>query len=108
MSSYFRLTHHIVFGTSYRTKSIGADIQNRLFDYIGGIVRSRQGLLIQIGGIEDHIHILVNFSPVHALSDCVRDIKANSSRWINELPYRRSRFEWQKGYWCIFGKCFQR
>jgi REP element-mobilizing transposase RayT len=54
--------------------------------------------LIEIGGVEDHIHILANVSPVLALSSFVRDVKANSAKWVNELPDRSSRFEWQKGY----------
>jgi REP element-mobilizing transposase RayT len=54
--------------------------------------------LIQIGGIEDHIHLLVNLAPSKAVSDVLRDIKANSAKWVNEEHLSTEKFEWQKGY----------
>jgi REP element-mobilizing transposase RayT len=54
--------------------------------------------LEEIGGIEDHLHLLVNVPPSKSVSNCIRDIKANASRWMNELPAIKTKFEWQKGY----------
>ena len=98
MGSFSKLTYHIIFATRYRQKTIRPELQHRLYEYIGGIVRKQKGHLIEIGGVEDHIHILANLSPVAAISDSVRDIKANSAKWMNELPERKDKFEWQKGY----------
>ena len=98
MGSFTRLTYHIIFATRYRRNSIRAEFQTRLYEYIGGIIRQQKGHLIEIGGIEDHIHILVNLSPVSSLSDAVRDIKANSSKWMNTLYEFNEKFEWQRGY----------
>ena len=73
-------------------------LQKRLYEYIGGIIRAQNGHLIEIGGIEDHIHILTNLSHSKAISDSIRDIKANTSKWVNEFSNQTNRFEWQKGY----------
>jgi len=98
MSTCTQLSYHIVFSTKYRSKLILDSFGERLYQYIGGIIRTQKGHLIEIGGIEDHIHILANISPTKSISDAIRDIKANSSKWCNELPDRTHRFEWQKGY----------
>ena len=98
MGSYSKLTYHVVFSTKYRRKTITDEISERLYEYVGGIVRNINGSLIEIGGIEDHVHLLVNLSPAKSVSDSIRDIKSNASKWLNELPEIRARFGWQKGY----------
>ena len=98
MGTYSKLIYHIVFSTKYRQPSIRESIRERLYDYIGGTIRGMKGNLIEIGGVEDHIPILAGLTPVIAVSDAVRDIKANASKWANDIPEIKSRFEWQKGY----------
>ncbi len=98
MGAYTQLTYHVVFSTKYRRQAIREGIRQRLYEYIGGIVRARTGHLIEIGGMEDHLHLLMNLSPANPVSEVVRDIKANASRWANGLPEMKNRFEWQKGY----------
>ena len=98
MGSFTQLTYHIVFATKYRAPSILPDMQPRLYEYIGGRLRAKKGLLIEIGSTADHVHILARLSPTLAVADVVRDVKANSSKWINELVKGKSVFEWQKGY----------
>lgn len=98
MSTYTKLTYHIVFSTKYRLPLIQNELQNKLYEYIGGIIRAQNGHLIEIGGIEDHIHLLANLTPTKAISDSIREIKSNASKWINELSNQTNRFEWQKGY----------
>ena len=102
MGSFSRLTYHIVFGTKFRRRLISAQNSERLYQYIGGTLRERKGSLIQIGGIEDHLHLLVGLPPNLAVSDAVRDIKANSSKWMNERRAETrnasDKFEWQIGY----------
>jgi len=97
MGSFTRLTYHIVFATKYRKPTIREDIQKRLYEYLGGTLRAKKGHLIEIGGVEDHLHLLAHFSPSLALSDVVRDLKANTSKWMkDELSI--DDFEWQKGF----------
>lgn len=98
MSSCSRLGFHIVFGTKYRAPLIREPIRERLYEYMGGIIRGLDGSLIEIGGIEDHVHLLVGLQPTHALADVIREIKANSSKWVNEHNLVSGKFEWQRGY----------
>ena len=102
MGSYTKLTYHIVFGTKFRRKSIRSEIVESFYEYIGGTIRNRKGNLIQIGGIEDHLHLLAGLPPTITVSDAVRDIKANASKWINEnrndTRSASDKFEWQIGY----------
>ncbi len=98
MGSFTRLTYHVIFATKFRTPSISQSIQERLYEYVGGILRAKKGHLVQIGGVADHIHILTELSPSFAVADVIRDVKANSSKWVNEQPEMKVFFEWQKGY----------
>jgi len=98
MGSFTQLTYHIVFATKYRRPSITDVIHNRLYEYIGGTLRAKKGHLIEIGGMSDHIHLLARLSPSLSVADVVRDVKANSSKWMNEQPEIMQRCDWQKGY----------
>ncbi len=98
MGSFTQLTYHVVFGTKYRRPFITKSLREPLYEYVGGIIRAKHGQLLEIGGIEDHIYMLVNLAASVAVSDSVRDIKANSSRWVNDRPDQSMPFEWQKGY----------
>ena len=97
MGSFTRLTYHIVFATKYRKSSIKEQIQKRLYEYIGGTLRAKKGQLIEIGGVEDHVHILAGLSPTLAVSDVIRDVKASPSKWMREEGKIES-FQWQKGF----------
>ena len=96
MGSFTQLTYHIVFATKYRRRTMTDSLEERLYEYIGGTIRAKNGSLIAIGGMPDHIHILARLSPSLPVAVVVRDIKANSSKWMNEQPGQA--FEWQKGY----------
>ncbi len=98
MGTYTKLAYHVVFSTKYRRRIITDEIRERLYEYIGGVVRRQNGRLVEIGGVEDHVHLLVRFPPTITFSDAIREIKANTSKWVNELPDLKVRFEWQKGY----------
>ena len=98
MTTYSKLTYHVVFSTKHRVNSIREKIREPLFRYIGGVIRNRSGHLIEIGGVEDHLHLLANFSPASSVSGMVRDIKALAARWANGLPETKKRLEWQRGY----------
>lgn len=97
MGSFTLLTYHVVFATKYRRRSINREIQERLYEYMGGTLRGKKGHLIEIGGVEDHVHLLAGLSSVLAVSDVIRDVKASSSKWMREEG-GVDHFEWQKGY----------
>ena len=96
--TYTALHYHIVFGTKDRVPSITPDIQKRLSDYIGGIVRAESGVLIAMGGMPDHVHLLASFHSTTCVADMTRRIKANSSKWLHENPRGMRGFAWQAGY----------
>ena len=98
MSTFTNLLFHIIYSSKYRKPAIGSQWKEDLYGYIGGIVRDQKGTLLQIGGIEDHVHLLAKLSPTIAVSDVLRKVKSNSSKWINERPDVRRKFQWQSGY----------
>jgi REP element-mobilizing transposase RayT len=98
MSTYTSLTYHVVFSTKFREPTIAESWQEQLYSYVGGIIRGEKGHLIEIGGIEDHIHLLAGFKPTIAVSEMLQRIKGNSSKWINDENKTTKRFEWQPGY----------
>ncbi len=98
MSTFTKLTYHIVFATKHRTPLITDDLQTRLYKYVGGIIRAKKGHLIELGGVADHIHLLTHLSPKFSISDTTRDIKGSSSAWVNSDGPSDQHFEWQKGY----------
>ena len=98
--TYTSLTFHIIFSTKYRRKLISRSIAERLYEYIGGIIREKKGVLLEIGGIEDHVHLMAGLPPTIAVSEMLRFVKSNSSKWINDLAdnQAKNRFAWQPGF----------
>lgn len=96
-STFTSLSYHLVFSTKYRKPFLGDAVRDDTYGYIAGIIKNLDGHLIEIGGMSDHIHILTSCPPTIALSDFVRDIKANSSKWLHENK-DLGRFAWQTGY----------
>ncbi len=72
-------------------------IRPETYAYIGGIIGNKKGRLLEIGGTDDHIHILTLCHPTIALAEFARDIKANSSKWLHEEKQHHN-FQWQTGY----------
>ena len=73
---------HIVFGTKYHRNTIPLDKKERLYSYISGVVKNKKSSLIAIGGIENHVHILIDLHPGIALADLVKDIKVSSTKML--------------------------
>lgn len=97
-NTYTQIYIHIVFAVKGRQNLISNNWKDELYKYITGITINEGQKLIAINGMPDHIHILVGLKPNKALSDLVRDIKANSSRFINEKRWINGKFEWQTGF----------
>ena len=96
--TFTNLLFHVVFSTKHRQPIITTDLQPELYKYIGGIVRGQDGVLLEIGGIPDHVHLVTKFRADVSVAEMLRLIKANSSKWVNERPHPMGRFEWQAGY----------
>ena len=96
--TYTRLVYHIVFSTKLRLPLIHDELKPDLYAYIGGIVRAEGGVLLEANGVEDHVHLLIRLKPTACVADCVRLLKANSSKWMNEEKMQWRKFAWQDGY----------
>jgi REP element-mobilizing transposase RayT len=96
--SLVSLTTHVVFSTKNREPLIDRDLAPRLYGYMGGIIRNTGSVLLAVGGIPDHVHLLVSLGRQTSIADLVRDAKANSSAWVHETFPELSQFAWQAGY----------
>jgi len=94
--TFTNLLMHIIFSTKDRAPLITDDLKPKLHAYMGGIVRELKGKALIINGTADHVHLLVSASPSLSLSDSMRVLKTNSSRWAHETS--RTPFSWQSGY----------
>jgi len=96
--SYTNLLYHLIFSTKDRRPLITLDYQPRLYEYIGGTIRGLGGTSLGINGIDDHVHVLAKLPPDKALSDTLRDLKANASGWMHNVFPEVKDFSWQRGY----------
>lgn len=96
--TYSSLTYHLIFSTKCRRRTIRTEFRERLYQYIGGIIRDKDGVLLEIGGVEDHVHLLAAIPANMSVSDMLRFIKSNSSGWVNETFSPSQPFAWQPGY----------
>ncbi|MGD9790452.1 MAG: IS200/IS605 family transposase [Phycisphaerales bacterium] len=96
--TYFQLLLHVVFSTKGRQPWIVPEVAERLYPYIGGIVRAERGVLYGIGGVEDHVHLYLRWRPDGSVSDLMRTVKSRSSKWIHDEFLTLGAFAWQEGY----------
>jgi REP element-mobilizing transposase RayT len=82
--TFTNLLTHVIFGTKNRVPIIGDDIGPQLHAYMGGIIRELNGKALAVNGTSDHIHLLISLPPALSLSDAMRVLKTNSSRWVKE------------------------
>lgn len=73
-------------------------MQERLYLYLGGIIKNHKAKLIEIGGMPDHVHMLIEFSLPDKFSQFIRDLKSCSSSWIHQTFPQKQKFAWQEGY----------
>ena len=89
---------HLVWSTKNRQNSIEKSFQKRLYDYMGGVIKEHKGYLLEIGGIANHVHLLLSLSNLDNYSSIIRNVKAGSSHWIRRTIPAAKEFEWQEGY----------
>ena len=97
-NTFSQIYIQVVFAVSGRLSLIRSEHKENINKYITGIVRNKGQKLIAINGMSDHIHILIGLKPSMALSDLVRDIKSNSTNFINKKRLCRGKFGWQEGF----------
>jgi REP element-mobilizing transposase RayT len=95
--TFSNLSVHVVFSTKNRLPLLTKNVRKRLFPYLGGIIKGLGGTVVAIGGMPDHAHLVVRLPTDMRVADFVRDVKANSSKWVNEQSTDLT-FAWQRGY----------
>lgn len=94
--TFTNLLTHIVFSTKARAPYVTDEIKSELYAYLGGLIKELKGKPLAIGGMPDHVHLLVESSPIIPISEVMRFVKTNSSKWVTEKFDKP--FDWQKGY----------
>jgi REP element-mobilizing transposase RayT len=96
-STFLSLHCHIIFATKNRRPLIVAEWREKLHAYLGGTLRGLDAHPTAIGGVEDHVHLLVGLRATHCLADLVREVKKASTAWVREQGFDPD-FGWQDGY----------
>ena len=105
-NTYTQIHIQIVFAVKNRKSMIHADWEESLHKYITGIIRNHGHKVLSINGMPDHIHILIGYHPSQSLSNLVKFIKMDSSKWINKNCGLKNHFSWQSGYGAFsYSKC---
>lgn len=97
-NTYTQIYIHIVFAVKGRQNLISKEKREELHKFITGVVSNRNQKLFAVFAMPDHLHLLVSMGPTCSVSDLVRDIKAGSSKFINEKGWMNNKFNWQEGY----------
>ena len=96
-STHLSLHYHIVFGTKDHEPMIQTAWRGDLHACLGGIIRTADGIAESVGGVSDHVHLLIDLRATHRLADVLRELKAVSSSWVHKQIGLRG-FAWQEGY----------
>ena len=97
-NTYTQIYIQVVFAVQSRQCLIQPAHKEQIYKYVTGIVTNQAQKVLQINGVADHVHLLIGLKPNLAQSDLVRDIKAGSSKFINEQRWVRGKFNWQEGF----------
>lgn len=97
-NTFSQIYIHVVFAVKGRGNLISSSHREELHKYITGVVQAKSQKLLAIFCMPDHCHLLIGMKPDMSVSDIVRDIKANASRFINEQDWMIGKFSWQEGF----------
>src|SRR5215467_11781006 len=97
-NTFTSLHYHLIFSTKNREPWISHDIEERIWKFLGGIARENKMKALQVGGMPDHVHIIVGLPPTQTVSKAIQLLKGGSSKWIKETFLRMRGFGWQDGY----------
>lgn len=99
-STHLSLNYHLIFSTKHRETWIAASWGDRLHEYMGGIIKGLKGVPLAVGGISDHVHLLIGLRATHGIAVVLRELKSESSRWVHDTIGVPG-FAWQEGYAAI-------
>lgn len=97
-NTYTQLNIHCVFAVKNRESFLKKEVLEKVNKYISGVLKNRDIFPLAVNGWKDHIHIFFELNPNETISDIVREVKAISSKWINENHLVNGLFRWQEGY----------
>ena len=97
-NTYTQIHMQCVFTVQNRNCIIRDQWKNELYKYITGIIQNNGHKLLAIDGMPDHLHVFFGMRPTQSLSDLMKDVKGESSKWINDMNFFNSRFSWQEEY----------
>ena len=97
-NTYTQIHIQAIFAVKNRDSLIKAEWRNELYKYIAGIIQNHNHKVLQINGMPDYIHILFGMRPTQSLSDLMKQVKQDSSKWINNKGFVNGKFSWQAGY----------
>ena len=97
-NTYSQLYAQLIFSVKGRSDFIQNEWSTELYKYMAGIVNGKSQTLYSMGGMADHVHLLIGYKPSISVSDLVRDIKSNSSAFVNRKMFIETSFQWQSGF----------
>ena len=96
--SYVSAYFHCVFSTKERRPLIPLELRERLWPFLGGIARQNQMKAVEIGGVADHVHLLLSLPPTLSIAKALQLIKGGASKWVHETFPEHRLFGWQVKY----------
>lgn len=97
-NTYTKIYIHAVFAVKYRQSLIPPSYASDLHSYMAGIITAEGQVPLRINGMPDHVHLAIRMRPDLSISDLMRVVKANSSKWMNQQKWMTGRFSWQRGF----------
>ncbi len=97
-NTYTQIHIQAIWAVKNRDCLIGKEWKDELYKYITGIIQNKGHKMLQINGVEDHVHMFFGMRPKEALSDIMKIVKQESTNWINEQGVLRAKFSWQEGF----------
>ena len=97
-NTYSQIHVQVVFAVQNRESLIGGKWKDELYRYLVGIIQNHQHKVIAINGMPDHVHILIGLRPSQSISELIKIVKGDSSKWIHQKGFVMRKFSWQEGY----------
>ncbi len=96
--AYWRLHYHAVWSCKFRERLITPELEPKLYEYLRKKGFKSGAIIHEIGGIEDHVHLVFSLHPKYAVADFIGKLKGSSSHWVSKIYKYPGEFEWQRGY----------
>ena len=97
-NTYHQIFLQTVFAVKYRRAIINKEWQGKLFSVIGNLINETNCTTIIVNGVEDHVHCFFSLKPAISVSELMKNVKAKSSKYVNDNKLTKQRFEWQEGF----------